>query len=202
MRALDQKPDNVVNLHTRQSEANEQVLKLLVSRHGAALRAFLRRRRIAEEEQEDIAQEVYARLARMEDLHDKLLPNENARRAFLYTIANNLIVDMERRKAIRSGYVEQQRQTAQHNPESCEAGPESLLSASEDIERVRQVIQQMRPNWRRAFILSRFKYWSYREIADDMGVSVKQIEKYMKNALLKIRDVVDDRPVRRGEKKR
>lgn len=176
------------------------MLEQLFNTHGAALRAFLRRRRIAEDEQDDVAQEVYARLAKMPDLPDKLLPDENARRAFLYTIANNLIVDMERRKAIRSGYIEQQRQTAQGGPETGEAGPESLLSASEDIERVKRVIQQLRPNWRRAFILSRFKYWSYRQIADDMGVSVKQVEKYMKNALLRIRDVVGDPLAGQGTK--
>lgn len=182
---------NVVRLAKRCSQAaNERVIEQLFDEHHVAMRAFLRRRQVPDDGIDDVIQEVFTRLAKMEDLAEKIRPEQTAQRGLLYTMANNVVIDLSRRHKLWERYMRRESEDVKADFREVENNPESLLSTRQDIERVKEVIATMKPTWRRAFVLSRFKYLTYRQIADDMGVSVKQVEKYMKQALLRIRDAV------------
>ncbi len=182
------KTTNVVDLSGRPRETREQVLERLFNEHRDALCAFLWVRLGVDQEVDDIVQDVFARLADLDDLPERLPPGNHSNRAFIFTIANNHVLNLEKHRQVRRRYVEQQ--TSAHNAGSdglVEVSPEVVALAEQELERVKQVILKLRPNWRDAFILNRFKHWSYRDIAVVMGVSVKQVEKYMKHALVHVR---------------
>lgn len=185
---MARKGNNVVDLQGRRRETNEQVLKRLFTEHSAALRAFLRVRMGVDldDDMDDIVQEVFIKLADLPNLPERLPPDNKSNRSFLIAMANNLVVDMERHKSVRRRYMD----LHQHQPEQQAQviTPETIALASEELDQVKAVIMDLNPRWREAFILNRFKRKTYHQIADAMGVSVKQVEKYMKQALLRIRE--------------
>ena len=177
---------DIIDLAGRRRETNEQLLERLFNEHGRALRGFLRGLLGADDDLEDIVQELFLRLARLEDLQARL-PREPGRwRSYLIAAANNLAVDLQRHRLVRRNYLETEQR---HHPDNVhEASPEAIALTRQELHAVQQAITDMRPRWRQAFILNRFKYMSYRQIAREMGVSVKQVEKYMKSALIRVRD--------------
>ncbi len=185
--------NNVTDLPLRDREIRERALERLFKEHGAALRAFLRVRTGSEHEADDIAQEVFARLARLDNLLERLPSGAAGNRSYIFTVANNLIVDIERRKVLERRYRESQsRKTVdtedqQFRREVDLSTPESCALASEDIARLKAVIKQLKPVWRDAFIFIRVDGLSYREAASRMGVSFKQVERYLTSALTQIR---------------
>ncbi|WIO74210.1 sigma-70 family RNA polymerase sigma factor [Porticoccaceae bacterium LTM1] len=184
MRAMSRKEDNVLDFHGRHHKAREKVLEQLFKAHGDALRSFLFGRTGAEDDPDDIVQEVFLRLVKMEGLQTKMADSHARNRAYIFTMANNLIVDIERRKALQRTYTNQLEDCDQVQ----EITPEAAASAERDLSMLKQVIQEMKPAWRQAFVLNRFKFMSYTQIAKHMGVTVKQVENYMTQALVRVRD--------------
>lgn len=178
---------NIVDLAERRPESQEQVLERLFSEHGGALRGFLRMRLGVGEELDDVVQEVFTRLARLDNLADRLPIGGNSNRSFIFAVANNLIVDMERRKVHQRRYTESQQSQKREEDDHCLASPESIALAHDEIARLKRVILTLKPTWRDAFILTRIKCLSYREAAQRMNVTVKQVERFLKSALIQIR---------------
>ena len=179
--------NNVVDIHRRQAETRNQVLERLFKEHNSALRGFLNMRLGVTEELDDVVQEVFARLAKLPDLQERLPVGGSNNRSFLFAVANNYVMDMERRKVHQRRYAES-RQVRNHESDNLYlATPESIALAAEDIARLREVIVKLKPAWRDAFVLVRIKCMSYREAAREMGVTVKKIEAYIKGAMIQIR---------------
>lgn len=177
---------NVVVLDRKRRESSKQMLDQLYSEHGAALRAFLRMRMGPGEDYEDLVQEVFARLADMADLNSRLPPGDERNRAFIFTVANNLMVDIKRRQAVRHKYLQEQTwMSAEYGQGG--VSTETVALAREELERLKSVIMALRPKWRDSFILTRFMHKSYSDAAKEMGVSVRQIRRYVTKALVEIR---------------
>ena len=188
----------VIDLKGRLDDRRE-VLERLFHEDGRILRGYLFKRLRDESEVEDLVQEVFAKLARLPDL-EKRLSAGGKNRNFIITVANNLIVDKERRRATRHHYrAEQQHQADQL---VYELSPEVEVVANEELSRVKAAIMELKPTWRKAFSMSRFHYMSYKEISEEMGVGVKQVEKYITNALVQLRKVASVSPTscKKGEK--
>ncbi|MDM3869750.1 RNA polymerase sigma factor [Porticoccus sp. W117] len=178
---------NIVDFANRRAESQEQVLDRLFREHGGALRGFLRARLGVGEDLEDVVQEVFIRLARLDDLASRLPINGSSNRSFIYTVANNLVVDMERRKAHQRRYAETQKSQKQDEDSHCLATPESIALAHDELEQLKRVILGLKPTWRDAFILTRIQSLSYKEAAQRMNVTVKQVERFLKSALIQVR---------------
>ncbi|WIO74969.1 RNA polymerase sigma factor [Porticoccaceae bacterium LTM1] len=177
--------NNVVDLMGRRQEERERVLEQLFNEHGAALRSFVARNMAADEDPEDIVQEVFIRLVKMDDLYDRLTEESGSTRSYLFTIANNLVVDLERKKSRRRGFDSRLMEEAEDAV--VESNPEVIVSANRELEMLKAVIMKLRPDLRRAFVLNRFKHLSYPQVAEHMGVTVKQVEYFMSQALVQIR---------------
>lgn len=178
-----------MDLSKRRDPVKAQLLETLFHEHGAALRGFLQARLGTQEEVEDIVQDVFVRLARLKDLEQRLQGGGLKNRSFIYKIANNLIVDLERHKLVRSKYAEVEQARQKSDPPK-QMTPEKAVSVNEDLDYLKTAVMKLRPKWREAFLLSRMMQMTYPEIAEEMNVSVKQVEKYMKNALIHIRYAV------------
>lgn len=183
---MTQKTDNVVDLSGLRHETRKQVLERLFTEHGAALRDFLRARTGLTEDLDDIVQEVFVKLANLTDLHEKAALQSGSTRAYLFTAANNLVLDRQRRQVLQRAYHIEQGRGDSHI--TLEVTPERIIEGIQDLAVVKRTILKLPPKCRKVFLLHRFENWSYRQIAREMGLSVKQIEKYMSQALVSIRE--------------
>ncbi|MDM3870697.1 sigma-70 family RNA polymerase sigma factor [Porticoccus sp. W117] len=187
---MAQTKSKVIDLNQRK-DSRRRSLEKLFQEDGRILRGYLFKRLRNEAEVEDVAQEVFAKLARMPDLDQRISQGKN--RNFLITIANNLVVDMERKRATRRSYQDEQRNQSGYLV--YELSPEVEVVANEELSLLKTAIMKLKPTWRRAFTMSRFHNMTYREISEEMGVGVKQVEKYITNALMELRKAVYGRRV-------
>lgn len=179
--------DNIVEFSSRKPR-RKQLLERMYQEHGQVLRAFLLARIGDSPDVDDVMQEVFLKLARIEGMDEKLSRESRQNRSFILTIANNLLVDLSRHNAIRRRY-QQSEQSAGEDKRN-EVNPEVIAGDRERLEQVERAILSLPPVWRKAFVLSRFKHMSYKQIAEEMGVSSRSIEKYIGHALVKIRRLV------------
>ena len=188
--------DKVVAISSLAKKDRQRFLLQIVNEHEAAIKRFLRLRLVNEADREDIVQEVFMRLCRMENLSEKLSLGTQRTRAFLFMTATNLIRDLHRR--------ETSRQRSAHDSfdedSTADRAPmiEDRLQSREMLEIVRKAIETLNPSCRRAFEMSRFDCMSYRDIADQMGISVSMVEKHITNALVAVRRAVDETRIEEG----
>lgn len=135
---------------------------------------------------EDIAQDAFLRLQRLESLKDIENP-----RAHLYKTASNLAIDHQRREQSRNKYIEIVEQESDMEQSSSHS-PQRHVQGERQVEALQQAINQLPDNCRRAFLLHRIHGHSYSEIALELGVSVSSVEKYIVKALLACRSIQED----------
>ena len=61
--------------------------------------------------------------------------------------------------------------------------PEETLLFEELAHEIEQIVDHLPPQCRRVFVLSRFENKKYKEIADELGISVKSVEAHISKAL-------------------
>lgn len=181
--------DKVVPISSRTKKDQQKFLLQIVNEHETAIMRFLRVRLANEADRDDVVQEVFTRLCRIENLSDKLSLGSARTRAFLFKTASNLVRDLYRR--------ETSRHKSNHQPfdDNCMADQtapiEDRLQSREKLEIVSRAIDSLKPSCRQAFVMSRIDCMSYREIADQMNISVSMVEKHIMNALIALRRAVD-----------
>ena len=180
---------NVVYLSARRrSQEDSGVLRQIVRGHEAAIRRFLRARLANHHDREDIVQDIYLKLVQQENLEEKLSMGEAQTRFYLMTMATNLIRDMHRRNTVRR---EVTLRLASEEPlEDDIPSPEEILTSHENIAKIEKALLGLPVNCHRAFVLSRFRNLSYREIADEMSISISMVEKHIMRALAELRSRV------------
>lgn len=180
----------VIQLTTRKSQTTERVLETLYNDHHVALRSFLLAR-VKRDEVEDIMQEVFVKMARQPRINTLLEQGFNKNRAYLFTAANNLVVDSERRKAVRRNF--QDKDGQEMGQLTNELSPDVIVSAHEELSLVKSAIKDLKPKWRTIFILNRMKCMSHKEIAECMGINERQVETCLAKAVQYIRRRLEKR---------
>ena len=160
-------------------------MEKLFARHGPALRLFLRGRAVPHDQIEDLEQDVFTRLMVVSRLEEKMSGSTGSNRSFLLTMANNMIVDRQRKQNVRRAYAATQMRIERERMD--EHSPERIVAAQLELEAIRDVILAMRPHWRMAFVLQRFHNMNYEQIALHMGLTKKQAEHYVLRAFRRIR---------------
>ncbi|MFC2950711.1 RNA polymerase sigma factor [Marinicaulis aureus] len=116
-------------------------------------------------------------------------------KALIFRTASNLAYnELRRRGRYQKKYLcrdDQMNENWISDLESPEASPEEQLCSREEAARVIEAIDRLPVKYRRAFKLHRFEECSYRDIAQRMGVSESSVEKYMIEALKRLREVID-----------
>ena len=184
---------NVYNLPERHDPSRRNVvLRRIVRVHEPAVRRFLRARLANHPDHEDLVQEIYLRLLRQEDLEEKLSMGEAQTRSYLFSMSNNLIRDRFRREKVRSEL--SLNLIAEQTPDNRGPSPEDILVSLQTIAAIKKTILMLPALTQRAFLLSRFQELSYREIADDMNISISMVEKHIMRALAAIRSCIPAEP--------
>lgn len=183
-------PGKVIKLLNPVRESREQLLERLYLEYGSEVVNFIRQRASqSDEDPEDVAQEVFAKLATRKQLLEDFRQGHVNKRPYLFSMANNLLVDLERRRKLKHKY--QQRESEQRIVEESLQGEtlEDLAVINSNMRHFKKAIAGLKPTWRRAFLLNRFKYMTHKEIARHMGVTAKQVENYLTQAVIRLREV-------------
>ena len=167
------------------SPGRQRLVEQLFDRHVQALRFFLKGRLVPDDEIDGLVQDVFARLMTVDRLEEKMSESTGSNRAYLLTMANNLAVDRQRRSTRKKAYYAAQKGLERERMD--ERTPEQIVAAQLELEAMKAVILRMRPAWRQAFVLHRFRNMTYEDIALRMGMTVKQVENCIAQAMKRIR---------------
>lgn len=158
-------------------ESLKYSVRQIYDMHDSALRSFLGRMLPNEDDVRDIAQNVYVRVARIEDL-TRLEPNP---RAYIFQIAKNLVRDQYRRQKTRLS--ESQIQEWDDDLPSNSPSPEEMIDWRQRMDFIKESIHKLDPEVRKAFLLSRIRNLTYPEIAEEMGISSRTVRRHVAEAL-------------------
>ena len=165
-------PDRVLGARIKASD--DAAFKVLFYRYYEPLFRFVARRLPAGEAPPDVVQDVFARLWQ----NRAAINPDQPLKAYLFRIANNILIDQYRKREVRQAYA------AQHDVTAPAVAPVEHFDVE---EHVMEAIAQLPDTVRQTFILSRFEDLTYREIAALLDVSVKTVESRMSKALKQLR---------------
>ena len=131
---------------------------------------------------EDIVQDAFLKLW---EIRNNVCP-ESAR-ALLYTIANNLFANKYKRQKLKLKF--EQTLVEDRVYES----PEFEMEIKEFDQKLQQVLASMNENSRTVFLMNRIDQLTYQEIAVNLNLSVKAVEKRMKKALEFLRNEIEQK---------
>ncbi|KIY42193.1 MULTISPECIES: sigma-70 family RNA polymerase sigma factor [Pseudomonas] len=139
------------------------------------LHAWLRRSLGCSQQAADLAQDTFLRL---------LVRNQpicaQAPRALLARIARGLVVDHWRRDALQRAYL----QTLAQLPDTSYPSPEVRHEALQCLERIAQLLDGLKPAVREAFLLYQLGGLTHSQIAEQLQVSSRTVERHVAKALL------------------
>lgn len=152
----------------------ELVVQALYGSHHGWLNAWLRARLGNAADAADLAQDTFLRLLQRTERLELKAP-----RAFLRTIARGLVIDHWRREEIERAYLE----TIAHLPEGEVPDAESRALVLELLESIARMLEGLKPKVRQAFLLAQCEGLTHKQIAEQLGVSVRSVERYVADAL-------------------
>ena len=152
---------------------NKKEFKDIYDEYFDSVRKFVYYRCGDMEMASDVAQDVF-----MKVWEKRSFLNEKDLKLLLYKIAADYYTDSYRRK-MRFINVEQSISTTQDETYS----PEDEMNFNELIAAYTEALEQMTEKRRTVFLMSRDDGMKYSEIADNLRISVKSVEKHMSGAL-------------------
>lgn len=158
-------------------------------KHQSALNGFFRRRVAHPWDAQDLAQEVYLRLLRVDGRDDHEIDNPEA---YLYTVAANLV---------KEHGVKQKRSA--ENVDISAVLPELEApegSAEDETERdqrrrwLTDMLERLPPRCKAVMVMQYRDQMSYAQIAEELGVSTHMVKKYVMKALALCRKQAQQEP--------
>lgn len=156
------------------SESKKTLLERLFAEHRGGLQVFFQRR--VKVDAQDLAQEVYVRILRLNDTQAIRNPE-----LYLYTVANNLVKEhsvVERRlntDDVDDFAIQEQLAELPHF--------ESDIDTGERKKRLRLALAELSPKCRAAVVMQYRDGMSYDEIGQKLAVSSNMVKKYLAQAL-------------------
>ncbi|MDR2317522.1 MAG: sigma-70 family RNA polymerase sigma factor [Pseudomonas sp.] len=156
-------------------------VEALYNGHQGWLHAKLRRRLGNAVDAADLVQDTFARI-----LASKTVVFDEPR-AFLSCVAGGILANWCQRKSLERAYLK----ALEHLPAPEVPSPESRLLILETLHEIDAMLDTLPPLVRRAFLLSQLGGMKYEAIAEQLGVSLSTIKRYMKQAFLQCLRLVD-----------
>lgn len=143
--------------------------------HEAAVRAWLRRS-LDPEDLEDVIQEAYCQIARLDDVS-----HIRSGRAYLFTTARSVVLMRLRRARVVS--IETVTEIDTLSMVESEPSPERIVAGRRELARVRRLIAGLPDRWRKIIELRKIEGLSQREVAEALGVPEHTVENEVRKGL-------------------
>ncbi|MCU1721472.1 MULTISPECIES: sigma-70 family RNA polymerase sigma factor [unclassified Pseudomonas] len=148
--------------------------EVLYGTHHGWLNGWLRRSVGCSQQAADLAQDTFVRLlVRGQPVSDR------APRALLARIARGLVIDHWRRDALERAYLEALAQL----PEASHPAPDVRHEALQCLERIARLLDGLKPAVREAFLLYQLGGLTHDQVARQLGVSSRTVERHVASAL-------------------
>jgi RNA polymerase sigma factor (sigma-70 family) len=159
------------------ADDRKTLLERLYAQYATRLRSFLYRRVGRHSVAQELAQEVYLRLMRLEDLSTILNPE-----AYLFTVASNLATEHQLRERARGHALDIDDPAVQAQLAELPSVP-AQLDDEQRLRRLREVLTQL-PRKCQDTVMLRHRYGlSYEQIGQRLGISTNMVKKYLSQAL-------------------
>jgi RNA polymerase sigma factor (sigma-70 family) len=160
--------------------SSETGLEALYRMYGRALHRFLARCHVRRDDVPDIVQETYCRVLSSGELERIRYP-----RAFLLRVAQNVAINAAKHRRTAGDYDAVNVEDIELEDEQPSAYRH--LKAEQELNIVRAALTELSSKCREVFVLNRFEHRTYGQIAQELGLSVSMIEKYVSQALAHLR---------------
>jgi RNA polymerase sigma-70 factor (ECF subfamily) len=162
----------------------EQSVKLLFDKHFHFLVLSSLRYVNEYQQAEDIVQDVFVKLWQnfndFEPIEDK--------KSYLFKAVKNSSLNYLRHMKVR----QKLSVNSVDMYSTSEKSPEDFTTEDENRHKIHTAISKLPDHWREALILSKYNSLKYHEIAGEMNISQKTVEKYISKALHFLRSELKD----------
>jgi RNA polymerase sigma factor (sigma-70 family) len=173
----------------------DQRISDAVSREQSRLRNFIRRRVPDPGDAEDILQDVFYELV---EAYRMMKPVEQVT-AWLFRVARNRITDLFRKKT-REALRNEPPRIAEDGEEllleellpSRDAGPDAAYARSVLLEELDEALDELPPEQREVFVAHELLGYSFKELAEQTGLSVNTLLSRKHYAVLLLRERLQD----------
>jgi len=168
----------------------DQRISEVVKREGSRLRNFIRRRVPDPRDAEDVLQDVFYRLVEANRL---LMPIDHVT-GWLFRVARNRITDLFRKKTpelFSDALVENEEGEALQIEDllpSPDAGPEALYFRNLVLDELELALDELPDEQREVFVAHELEGRSFKELAEETGVSVNTLLSRKRYAVLHLRE--------------
>jgi len=160
---------------------NEIVFSNFFKKHAKSLRNFLFYKYGNKDQAEDLVQEAFIKLWQ----NCSSVPIEKAK-SYLYTIANNSSLNEIKHQKVVLHY-----ENNFTGLDKTNENPEYILEEKQFKEKLLNAIENLNETQRVAFLMHRIDGKKYSEIAEELNISVKAVEKRIHLALVELRKTID-----------
>lgn len=159
----------------------EEVYRSLFFAHSEHLRNFLYYKSGNLSLAEDLVQDAFSKL------WEKCASvSKEKAKSFLFTVANNLFLNKVEHQKIVLKF-----EKREHSEKDVQS-PQFILEENEFRKKLENAISSLPEDQRIVFLMNRIDKKKYREIAEELGIGVKAVEKRMHKALVQLRKVHGD----------
>jgi RNA polymerase sigma-70 factor (ECF subfamily) len=121
---------------------------------------------------EDLAQDTFLKVwEKRSDIRPETI------RPFLYKLAQNLFLNRRNHLQVHLKFA------LAHQPDKVNEGPDFEMEIKEFDKKLQDAISELDDKKRTVFLMSRIEKFTYSQIAQNLGITVKAVEKRMEKAL-------------------
>jgi len=171
------------NLFVQIKRGDKKSFEILFRAYYAPLCQFSRKYIKDADDCEEIVQSFFLKLW---DKKDELDINQSVKN-YLFSSVRNRCLNFIKHEKIKQEYQSE----IMKNPDG-QIDPTSFIMEVNLVERIDQCIADLPERRREIFMLSREQGLKYREIADQLGISIKTVETQMGQALKELREKLKD----------
>lgn len=171
--------NNRTSLHFHMGYPRQEILRQLFFDSRDELESVLLRRLRCPETAADLSQEAFLRLCRTQDLE-----HIGNLKAYLFRIALNLVNDHFRSRKVREIVVHEATQSLDEYADRRSQDGETQVLDEERLALFVRALAELSPLCQRIFYLNRFDGLKHKEIAAQLGISIRTVEDNLKRALL------------------
>lgn len=162
----------------QESICEERTFKSVFMKHAEGLRNFMYYKTGNLAQAEDLVQDAFGKL-----WENCSKVSFGKAKSYLFTVANNLFLNQVEHQKVVLKFKNQPKAT------QSDITPQFLMEEEEFRQRLEQAIADLPENQRIVFLMNRIDKKTYREIAAELEISVKAVEKRMHKALSELRKI-------------
>ena len=174
--------------HDASIAEQDQLIADVIRRDEPRLRNFIRKRVLDSGDAEDVLQDVFYELIQTYRL---MKPVEQVS-AWLFRVARNRITDLFRRQQPSSlggtAYDDDEAHSLEELLPSANAGPDALFARNILLDALDEALDELPANQREVFIAHELHGKSFKELAEETGLSVNTLLSRKRYAVLHLRE--------------